>query len=104
MERSQGTTTFQQYFVIVKVRTFILGLVWLPTIHGDNTVEKLQSGPMIGYATMAEVLIWVQTTGPSEVQISYWRKGDPSTRWKTDVISTKKETAFVAECLATQVQ
>ena len=73
-------------------------------IHADNTYEKLKSGPMIGHASMAEVLIWVQTTGPSEVQIKYWPKGDPSSTRTTTPILTAKDSAYVAKCLADQVK
>ncbi|MCZ6673498.1 MAG: alkaline phosphatase D family protein [Verrucomicrobia bacterium] len=74
------------------------------TSEADNTYDKLESGPMIGYATMAEVLIWVQTTGPAKVQIKYWHKGDPATKWLTEPIRTKNDTAFVAKCLADKVR
>ena len=81
-------------------------LVWsfLLCAQADNTYEKLKSGPMIGHATMAEVLIWVQTTGPSEVQIKYWDKKDPGTKRTTTTIRTEKETGFVAKCIADEVQ
>ena len=59
---------------------------------------------MIGYVTMAEVLVWVQTTGPSEVQIKYWHKGDPDTKLETSPIQTAKESGFVAKCLADKVR
>ena len=104
MERPKATSLMRVKLIDPNLLTVVLSLVWLSIANGDDTYEKLQSGPMIGYATMAEVLIWVQTTGPSDVQINYWHKGDPSTRWKTEVISTKKETAFVAKCLANQVK
>jgi alkaline phosphatase D len=78
---------------------------WLGvTVQAVTTYEKLQSGPMIGYATMAEVLVWVQTTGPSEVQVQYWLEDAPTTRWSSDPIQTDKATGFVAKCLADQVR
>lgn len=74
------------------------------SLWGDNTYEKLQSGPMIGHVSMAEVLIWVQTTGPSEVRVKYWHQADPNQRFETDPVQTKKETAYVAKCLADRVR
>ena len=34
----------------------------------------LQSGPMLGYSTMREVAIWVQTTDEAQVYFEYWDK------------------------------
>jgi alkaline phosphatase D len=103
MERPISETAVRISFINRKVLWVVLGFAWLSPINADDTYEKLQSGPMIGYATMAEVLIWVQTTGPAEVEIQYWHKGDPAKRWSTKAIQTEKETAFVAKCLADQV-
>ncbi len=61
---------------------------------------KLKSGPMLGYSTMKEVLIWVQTDSPAEVRIKYWEQGSPRTAQFTDVVRTQKSTAFVAQCRA----
>mgnify|MGYP001296456390 CR=1 FL=1 len=71
---------------------------------GAQASEKLQSGPMIGYVTMAEVLVWVQTTGPSEVSIKYWPEGDPDSNFETDSILTQKQSGYVAKCFADQVR
>ena len=65
---------------------------------------NLQVGPMLGYASMAEVLILVQTDEPAEVRIDYWPEGQPSQRFWTDTIRTEKRTGFVARCLADQVK
>ncbi|MCB9296995.1 MAG: alkaline phosphatase family protein, partial [Lewinellaceae bacterium] len=37
----------------------------------------LQSGPMLGYNEMREVLLWAQTTEPAQVQFAYWAKEKP---------------------------
>jgi alkaline phosphatase D len=79
-------------------------MAWLPTAQADDTYQKLQSGPMIGHASMAEVLIWVQTTGPAEVVIKYWIEGDRSKVFETTPVKTEKETAYVAKCLADEVR
>ena len=65
---------------------------------------KLQNGPMIGYATMAEVLLWVQTDGPATVHFSYWDVDHPDNVMHTDPVATEKATAFVAKCIADQVR
>ncbi|MCU0391223.1 MAG: alkaline phosphatase family protein [Thermoflexibacter sp.] len=57
----------------------------------------LQSGPMVGYSTMREVLLWVQTHEPASVYFMYWDKNSPDKRIKTDTYLTKKTDAFVAK-------
>jgi len=36
--------------------------------------DLLQSGPMLGYSEMKEVLLWVQTKEKAKVQFAYWPK------------------------------
>ena len=67
--------------------------------------EKLQSGPMIGYADMREVLVWVQTKQPANVTVQYSESGDSSGRkYNTNYVSTERENGFIAKCIADQVQ
>jgi alkaline phosphatase D len=37
----------------------------------------IQSGPMLGYVDMKEAVIWVQTTRPAEVFVTYYEKKHP---------------------------
>ncbi len=60
----------------------------------------LQSGPMIGYAGMAEALVWVQTDAPAEVRVAYWPKDEPGRIQYTDPVRTEKRTGHVAKCVA----
>jgi len=63
----------------------------------------LQSGPMVGYSTMLEVAIWVQTNQEAEVHIEYWESDQPTQKIATDKIITKKANAFAATLIADQV-
>lgn len=65
---------------------------------------RIQSGPMIGYATMAEVLLWVQTDEPAEVKFAYWQSGNPHEIYYTDPVQTEKRTGYIAKCIADQVK
>ncbi|PHI21659.1 phosphodiesterase [Lewinellaceae bacterium SD302] len=67
--------------------------------------ELLQSGPMLGYAEMREILIWVQTTEAATVRIGYFpvAAGPENTRF-TASIATLPATAFTAKLLADQVE
>ena len=59
--------------------------------------SPLQSGPMVGYSTMKEVLLWVQTSEPAAVYFMYWDKNTPDKRLKTESYQTKKSEAHVAK-------
>ena len=56
----------------------------------------LQSGPMTGYSSMREVMIWVQTKEAAEVYVKYWEDGKESDKVNSKAISTESEKAFVA--------
>jgi alkaline phosphatase D len=82
--------------------TFLIAL-WgalLAAIDGAG----LRNGPMIGYATMAEVLVWVQADGPAEVRVAYWDEADPARIHHTDTVRTDKRSAYVAKCVADEVR
>jgi alkaline phosphatase D len=65
---------------------------------------RLQSGPMIGHAGMAEVLISVQTDAEADVRIAYWAEENPESIHYTDTVRTNKRDAFIAKCVADQVR
>ncbi len=62
--------------------------------------DLLQSGPMVGYSTMKEVLLWAQTTKPAKVHFVYWDVEVPNTKLKTAQLTTQKENAYVARLIA----
>ena len=84
-----------------RVHLLVLTLIAFPLFASAAT---LRNGPMLGYATMAEALIWVQTDAPAEVKVAYWPLGQPEAISFTDAVRTEKPTAFVAKCLADQVR
>lgn len=63
----------------------------------------LQSGPMLGYSEMREVLLWVQTKAPADVQIEYWESGQPARKWATATARTGAKEAFTAKLIADEV-
>ncbi|WP_435578193.1 alkaline phosphatase D family protein [Gilvibacter sp.] len=65
--------------------------------------DLLQSGPMVGYSTMREVMLWAQTTEEAEVHFEYYEQGNPKVRFKTEQVETQKSTAYVAQIIADQV-
>lgn len=64
----------------------------------------MQSGPMVGYSAMTEVLLWVQTKSAAKVQIAYWDQKNPGREYLTDAKITSKTDAFTAKLIADQVQ
>jgi len=69
-----------------------------------QTTTLLQSGPMVGYSEMREVLLWVQTKKAAKVQIRYWVTSKPADTLHTAAVMTKAETAFTAKLLADRVE
>jgi alkaline phosphatase D len=66
--------------------------------------ELLQSGPMVGYSTMREVCLWVQTKSSAKVKISYWNLSDTKKKFFTDEVITLKESAYTAKLIADQLE
>ncbi|NJC27346.1 alkaline phosphatase D family protein [Neolewinella antarctica] len=73
------------------------------TGYSDTTaVANIQSGPMLGYNELREVLIWVQLTAPAEVKIAY--TNDAGQRYETETTTTERSAAHTAKLVADQVQ
>lgn len=76
--------------------------------------DILQSGPMVGYSEMREVMLWVQTNAPAEVQIKYTAKESllsdslsipiEKRAYFTNKVKTKKGNAYVAHLIADEVE
>ena len=80
---------------------FLIPIVFVsPMIQAQGLI---QSGPMVGYSTMREVLLWVQTKEAANVHFEYFEKENSKVRFKTDAIKTEKSTAFVAQLIADKV-
>ena len=66
--------------------------------------DLLQSGPMVGYSTMKEVLLWVQTTQEAEVYFEYWAYQNNQIIYQTDKVRSSKSQAYVVHLLADQLE
>ena len=71
---------------------------------GQEPRTALRSGPMVGYSTMREVALWVQTRRPAEVQFVYWDTLAPERRYRTRAVRTRAEDAFAVELDADSLQ
>ncbi|MCB0601801.1 MAG: alkaline phosphatase family protein [Saprospiraceae bacterium] len=83
---------------------FVLLFCLGPVFISNAQSSLLQSGPMLGYSEMREVLLWVQTTEPAEVFVTYWEKDieHPDTLM-TRVNLTDEEEANTVKLIADQV-
>ncbi|QMW01186.1 alkaline phosphatase D family protein [Spirosoma foliorum] len=75
-----------------------------PSKTKSASQSKLQSGPMVGYSEMREVMLWAQTKQPAKVQIRYHETDNPSVNYLTNEVQTNRQTAFTAHLLADQVE
>ena len=78
----------------------LLGLFWICSCVGQDLV---QSGPMVGYSTMREVLLWVQTKESAKVHFEYFKKEALGVRYRTNTQQTARENAFVSKHVADKV-
>jgi alkaline phosphatase D len=69
-----------------------------------TSLAQVQSGPMVGYSEMREVLLWIQTKQAAKVKFMYWEQGNTAQKMSTEEVLTNKNTAFVARLIADQVQ
>lgn len=83
-------------FPILRHCAALLFLLAASTCVAQLNISSVQSGPMVGYSDMTEVLLWVQTTKKASVQFRYWTEADPKKKSSTDPVITGKENAFVA--------
>lgn len=75
--------------------------VLLPLV-GQSTL--LQSGPMLGYSEMREVVLWVQTTEAAEVQFAYWPTENKNDQHLTSPQRTTKADFFTSKAIADEVE
>ncbi|WKB81096.1 alkaline phosphatase D family protein [Cellulophaga lytica] len=81
----------------------LLFLLCITNLYSVVSQDLLQSGPMVGYSTMKEVLLWVQTTKAAEVHFVYYEKENAKQRFTTQKYTTEVNTGFVAKLIADKV-
>jgi alkaline phosphatase D len=91
-------------FCFVLLFAFAFTPPFLPAQKKADPVTYLQSGPMIGYAEMREVMLWVQTNRECQVYIEYQEKDQPASEvFLTNAVQTSSDHAFTAHLLADRV-
>ena len=85
------------------IKKFLFIAILCSTTHILLAQDLVQSGPMVGYSTMREVLLWVQTTKASKVHFEYYDKENPEQRFETEKYTTDSKTGFVAKLIANKI-
>lgn len=62
--------------------------------------DLLQAGPMVGFSTMREVMIWVQTTEAARVQVLYVDQAQEEEELRTAEVQTRAADSYVAKLIA----
>jgi len=83
-------------------RVLFISLFFIQTVF-VFAQDLVQSGPMVGYSTMREAFLWVQTTQAAEVHFEYFDKDNPRQRFKTKKHTTQVKSGFVGQFIADQI-
>jgi len=70
------------------------------TLSGARVIH----GPMVGYATAWEVLLWAQTDEAAEVVFEYWPEGEPGASMTTIPQMARHEQGFIVKAHASRLE
>ena len=97
-----------KYRKIMNKLSILLVFLFSTTSQVFSQKSLLQSGPMLGYSEMREVLLWVQTKDAAEVKFTYWVKDSLNTKpakiFQTKAVLTHEKNAFTAKLIADKVE
>ncbi len=79
----------------------LLQFFWVVSVFGQKA--ELLSGPMLGYCTMNEVMIWVQTKSTAKVKVHYYTEDGTQSHW-TNEVQTKREEGYTAHLIADSIK
>ncbi|RHX92260.1 alkaline phosphatase D family protein [Leptospira stimsonii] len=92
-------------FKIASTQTLILlfSFVFLQqSLEADSS--GIASGPIVGYSTLKEVLVWIQTEKKASVALEYFEIENPKNKFLSEEIQTRSNNGFVAKLIANQVK
>jgi alkaline phosphatase D len=92
-------TAYMGKRILVLAFVFISG-IWSVFAQG----HLLQSGPMVGYADMREVMLWAQTNAPADVHFRYRPMGSKKPEFRTAVVRTEAALGYTAHGVADRVE
>jgi alkaline phosphatase D len=88
----------------MKSKLSVILIVFLVSNYIFSQEILLKSGPMVGYSTMREVKLWLQTTAEADIQINYWEKGNTKEIFKSDIYKAEKNNAFIVQTVIDKVE
>ncbi len=88
--------------MILKMQQRLFLVFMLLLVSGSVVLAqaRLRSGPMLGYNTMREVAIWVQTVEPAQVRVRYWPITDVRDMKYSAFAKTRADSALTATLIA----
>ncbi len=92
-------------FKIASAQTLILlfSFVFLQqSLEADSS--GIASGPIVGYSTLKEVLVWIQTEKKASVALEYFEIENPKNKFLSEEIQTRSNSGFVAKLIANQIK
>ncbi|EMO31914.1 PhoD-like phosphatase [Leptospira santarosai str. HAI821] len=91
-------------FRIPKHKIFLYYILLVFNFQLNAETDKIVSGPILGYSTSKEVLVWVQTNQGAEVALEYSEIGNPRNKSISETIRTDYKTGFIARLIANRVE
>lgn len=80
----------------------LLFALFIQTISYSQNI--LQSGPMVGYSSMREVCIWVQTNAQAKIKIAYWNVNSAEKKYYTSEKTTAPADGLSAKLIVENLE
>ncbi|AYV55883.1 alkaline phosphatase family protein [Leptospira kmetyi] len=90
-------------FQVLKKRILLCSFCFVFSLQLNAESANLVSGPILGYSTLKEVLVWVQTDRKAQVILEYSEIENPKNRFFSEEIKTDSKTGFIAKLIANKV-
>lgn len=90
-------------FQVLKKRILLCSFCFVFNLQLNAESANLVSGPILGYSTLKEVLVWVQTDRKAQVILEYSEVENPKNRFFSEEIKTDSKTGFIAKLIANKV-
>ncbi len=87
----------------VPVKIFYLCLIFFLSTE-LFAQDLLRAGPMVGYSTMRETILWVQTKSSAKVKFVYWNVNEVKKKYATKEFVTKDEEGYTAKLICDQLE
>ncbi len=88
----------------VVLKTCVVALVLIVSLP-IYLFSQVQSGPMVGYSQMKEVMVWVQLQSESSVQMKYWSFDQSEAEaFTTQSKKSNSDNAFIVKLIADSVE